>query len=112
MSGPALSDHDPLTAVFLPDGDSMFDPKWLVIGFALSAVALVANYDLRFGFAAGVLLFVAAAIYLSISVWLSPGSDEPVSERAAMSKRFARLSRNRRAARAKELGAKGGPDAG
>lgn len=112
MSVIPLSEHAPLNSVFQPDGVSMFDPKWFVIGFALSAVALIANYDVRLGMAAGVLLLAAAGIYLWISVWLASDIDAPRSERAAMFNRFARLARNRRKARVKELGAERGPNAG
>ncbi len=90
----------------------MFDPKWFVIGFALSVVALIANYDLRFGLAASVLVLAAGGIYLWISMWLASDTDAPRSERAAIFNRLGRLARNRRKARVKELSAQGGPNAG
>ena len=108
----AQSERLPLHPVFLPDGDTIFGPKWFVIGFALSAVALLANYDWRFGAAAGVLLAAVAAIWLALSIWLAPERNAPRSEREAMFKRFARLARNRREAKQRELGAKRGPEAG
>lgn len=89
----------------------MFAPKWFVIGFALVAVAIIASYDLRFGAAASALLLVAAAIWLALTIWLAPERDQPLSEREAMFKRFARLARNRREAKLKELGAERGPEA-
>ncbi|MDJ0643450.1 MAG: hypothetical protein QNJ15_11575 [Erythrobacter sp.] len=112
MSLQALSERFPNHPVFRPDGESMFDPKWFVIGFALSAVALIANYDLRLGMAAGILLLALGAIYLWISMWLASDTDAPRSERAAMFERFSQLARNRRKARVKELGAERGPNAG
>ncbi len=89
----------------------MFEPKWFVIGFALVAVAIIASYDLRFGAAAGILLVMVAGIWLALSIWLAPERDQPRSEREAMFKRFARLARNRREAKLKELGANRGPEA-
>lgn len=112
MSVTPLSKHAPLSAVFHSDGEFMFDPKWFVIGFALSAVALIANYDMRLGLAASVLLLAVGGIYLWISMWLASDTDAPKSERAAMFNRFGRLARNRRKARVKELGAQGGPKVG
>lgn len=112
MSDVAIQVRGPLLAVYHPDGDTMIDPKWLVMGVVLASLSLILNYDLRLGAAASVLLLVVSAIYLWISYRLAPASDEPRSEREAMFDRFSRLSRNRRAARAKELGSQGGSNAG
>lgn len=112
MSSITLSERLPLHPVFLPDGETMFDPKWFVFGFALSAIGLIANYDLRLGMAASVLLLALVGIFLAINVWLASDVDAPKAERAAMFSRFARLARNRRKARVKELGAERGPNAG
>ena len=82
----------------------MTDPKWFVGAGALAAIALVYSYSFEFGVAASALFAVLAIIYLWISIRLAPSRGEPVSERAAMFSRFARLARNRRSARLKELG--------
>ncbi|MEL6528990.1 MAG: hypothetical protein AAFQ27_03455 [Pseudomonadota bacterium] len=112
MSSLSLSERTPFHPVFQPDGDSMFEPKWFVAGFAVCAVALIANYDIRFGIAASALLLVVGAIYLWISVWLASDPDAPKAERETMSKRFSRFARNRRQAQVKELSAQDGSNAG
>lgn len=90
----------------------MPDPKWYVLAAALVAFAILLNYDLSFGIAAGVIFGVIGAVWLYLRIRLAPERGEPHSERGAMFERFRRLSRNRRAARLKELGAERGRDAG
>lgn len=112
MSSLALSERLPIHPVFHPDGDTMFDPKWFVIGFAVAAVVLIANYDIRFGVAASIPLVAVGGIWFALSVWLAPERGAPRSERQALFNRFSLLARNRSAARTKELGSKRGPQAG
>lgn len=81
----------------------MPDPKWYVIGAAIIVFAIMLNYDLMFGIAAGVVLGVLGAIWLYLKIRLAPGRGEPDSERGAMVERFRRLTSNRREARLKEL---------
>ena len=88
----------------------MFDPKWFVIGFALGAFALILNYDLTLGIAAGVILGVFGLFYLWVKLRFAPEPGEPLSERDALVKRFQRLGRNRRVAQIKESSAKTGTD--
>lgn len=111
MTSLPLFEHGPPHPVFNPDGDSMFEPKWFVAIFALSAVALLAFYDIQFGLAASVLVLAVVAIVVWLNAWLASDRRETRSERAEMTSRFARLARNRRTARIKELGAQSGPDA-
>ncbi len=112
MSSMSLFEHGRSHPVFNPDGESMFEPKWFVAIFALSAVALLASYDIKFGMAAGVLVLAVVAFVLWLYAWLASDIGEPRSERAEMATRFARLARNRRTAQVKELGAQRGSDAG
>ncbi|MEM6474814.1 MAG: hypothetical protein AAF687_01465 [Pseudomonadota bacterium] len=81
----------------------MIDPKWLVIGGAAVSLSLIFNYNLRLGVAASALFVMAGVIYLVISYALARVEGEPASGRETMFKRVARLERNRRAARKKEL---------
>jgi len=83
----------------------MLDPKWFVIGVALGAAALAANYDVGLGMAAGVVLAILVGIYLWIRINLAIGDSQPGSNRARLARRIQRLGRNRREAQAKELGA-------
>ena len=112
MSNVVSPIRGPLLAVFHPDGDTMINPKWFVIGVALISLSLLFNYDLRFGLAAGALMAFVGAVYLWISIRLAPEHGDPESEREALFRRFSALARNRARARAKELGSKGGPEAG
>lgn len=89
----------------------MLDPKWFVFAAALVAFALLLTFDLTFGIAAGVILAVIAALWIGLAIWLAPPDGEPRTGRVALVERFRRLSVNRRAARLKDLGAKGRPDA-
>jgi len=81
-----------------PDEGARFRPKWFVIGFAFAAVALIVNYDLRLGLAAGALFGVFAAVWLYLAVRFGfVGNDRP-SYRRRMLERFRQQLRNRRAA--------------
>ncbi len=51
-----------------PDEAAWLNPKWLVIGVALAAFGLIANYDLRLGLVAGALLGVAALLWLYLAL--------------------------------------------
>lgn len=89
----------------------MIDLKWPVIGVALISLAFIFDYSLRFGFAASAVFVLLSVIYLWISFRLAPERGAPASEREAIFGRVARITRNRRAARIKELGGRS-PDAG
>lgn len=83
-----------------PDEGSFFAPKWFVIGFALVALALIIQYDLRLGLAAGAVLGVVAAPWLYLTLRFSlVGADRP-TERRAMLDRFRQQFSNRRKAAA------------
>lgn len=88
----------------------MMDPKWPVIAVALISLSLIFNYDLRLGLAASTLLIVVGAIAAWITIRLSPAHGQPRSERAALIGRYAKLSRNREAAQAKDSSAQGRSD--
>jgi MFS superfamily sulfate permease-like transporter len=47
-----------------PNEGAWFNPKWLVIAVALTAFALILNYDLRLGLAAGALLGLVGVVWL------------------------------------------------
>lgn len=81
-----------------PDDGSFLDPKWLVIGFAVAAFALILHYDLRLGLAAGALLGVFAALWLYLALRFGLLGGEHPSERRAMQERFRKQVSNRRRA--------------
>lgn len=90
----------------------MLDPKWYVIAAALSAIALLANFNLTLGLVAAGIAAAILLAWLALALWLAPDHGAPESERGALVERFRHLSANRRMAQTKELTAKGGPDAG
>lgn len=81
----------------------MFDPKWLVLGVFVAAFALLANYDVQLGIAAGTLLGIAAIVYFWARLRLWMADHEPGDTRRTMVERFRKLTDNRRRARDKEL---------
>lgn len=88
-----------------PDERSFLDPKWLVIGFALAAFALIITYDLRLGLAAGAVLGVFGAVWLYLALRFSLlGADRPTNRRAMLDRFRVQLSNRRKAARAKDDG--------
>jgi len=84
--------------------DWPFDPKWLVIGFALGALAMVAAFDLRIGAAVASAFVLIFVFYLWIRLRFAPEPGEPVSERDAMIERFSQLREQRRRATERESG--------
>ncbi|MEE4154584.1 MAG: hypothetical protein V2I27_10535 [Erythrobacter sp.] len=86
----------------------MIDPKWFVLGVGLGAFALAANYDMRLGIAAGVVLALCFGTYLLISLRLSGEPGQEGSNRAKLARRMALLSRNRRDAQQREASAQAG----
>jgi hypothetical protein len=82
--------------------DWPFDPKWLVIGFALGALAMVAAFDLRIGAALASAFVLILVFYLWIRFRFAPEPGEPVSERDAMMERFSKLREQRRRAAERE----------
>ncbi|MEQ8411573.1 MAG: hypothetical protein RIC51_11920 [Erythrobacter sp.] len=82
--------------------DWSFDPKWLVIGFALGALAMVLAFDLRIGAALASAFALIALFYLWVRYRFAPEPGEPASERDAMIERFNRLREARRKADERE----------
>lgn len=88
-----------------PDDGMLFAPKWFVIGFALIALALIVNYDLRLGLAAGAVLGTFAALWLYFALRYGlVGDDRPTHRRELLGRFRLQLSNRRKAARAKEKG--------
>jgi hypothetical protein len=83
-----------------PDDGTLFDPKWFVIGFALIALALIVNYDLRLGLAAGAVLGTFAALWLGFSLRYGLIGDDRPSHRRQLLGRFRQQLSNRRKAAA------------
>lgn len=75
-------------------------PKWIVAAVALASVALLANYDPRLGFAAGVLFggVVLVWLYLALRYGSLSGAR---SVRSKIVESAATHSRNRRSAEAR-----------
>jgi hypothetical protein len=82
--------------------------KWLVSGVALAADALLLNYDLRLGVAAGVLTAVVAAVWLYIALRFGSLSGVP-SVRSPLMERSRQQAANRRKAQGRS-GAQQSPD--
>ena len=82
--------------------DWPFDPKWLVIGFALGALVMVTAFDLRIGAAVASAFVVILVFYVWIRLRFAPEPGEPASERDAMMERFALLRDQRRLAASRE----------
>ena len=82
--------------------DWPFDPKWLVIGFALGTLALVAAFDIRIGAAVASGFVLILVFYLWIRLRFRPEPGEPASERDAMMERFTQLREQRRLAAERE----------
>lgn len=80
------------------DDGTLFDPKWFVLGFALVALALIVNYDLRLGIAAGAVLGSFAALWLYFVLKFGLASDEGPSDRRVLIDRSRQQLRNRRKA--------------
>ena len=80
------------------DDGTLFDPKWFVLGFALVALALIINYDLRLGIAAGGVLGSFAALWLYFVLKFGLASDEGPSDRRVLIDRSRQQLRNRRTA--------------
>jgi hypothetical protein len=83
-----------------PDDGTLFDPKWFVIGFALIALALIASYDLRLGLAAGAVLGIFAALWLTFALRYGLVGDDRPSHRRQLLGRFRLQLNNRRKAAA------------
>ncbi len=81
-----------------PDDGTLFDPKWFVLGFALVALALIVNYDLRLGIAAGAVFGSFAALWLYFVLRFGLASDEGPSDRRVLIDRTRQQLRNRRKA--------------
>ena len=79
------------------DKRSWLKPKWLVIGVALAAFALIASYNLRLGLAAGALLGVVGAAWLYLALRYGSLSGAP-SGRSMIVDRALEQARNRRRA--------------
>ncbi|QIQ87045.1 hypothetical protein [Erythrobacter sp.] len=94
--------------------DFAFDPKWLVIGFALGALAMVLAFDLKIGAAVASAFALIGLFYLWVRLRFAPPPGEPASERDAMIQRFDRLREQRRLAaeRESDSAAQPGPRAG
>ena len=77
-----------------PPEDVMFvHPRWFVIGFALIAFALIINYDLRLGIAAGVVLGTFGALWLYLALRLNlVGDDRPTYRRRVLDRFRQQLS--------------------
>lgn len=82
--------------------DFSFDPKWLVIGFALGALAMVLAFDLKIGAAVASAFALIGLFYLWVRLRFAPEPGEPASERDAMIQRFDRLREQRNLAAARE----------
>ena len=80
------------------DDGTLFDPKWFVLGFALVALALIINYDLRLGIAAGAVLGSFAALWLYFVLKFDLAADEGPSDRRLLLDRARQQLRNRRKA--------------
>ena len=80
------------------DDGTLFDPNWFVLGFALIALALIVNYDLRLGIAAGAVLGSFAALWLYFVLKFDLASDEGPSDRRLLLDRARQQLRNRRKA--------------
>lgn len=81
-----------------PDEGSFLHPKWFVIGFALAAVALIVDYDLRLGLAAATVVGVMAAVWLFLAVRLGLVGEDRPSYRRRMLERFRQQLSNRSSA--------------
>ena len=81
-----------------PDDGTLFDPKWFVLGVALVALALIVNYDLRLGIAAGAVLGSFAALWLYFVLKFGLASDEGPSDRRVLIDHTRKQLRNRREA--------------
>jgi hypothetical protein len=79
-----------------PDDGTLFDPKWFVIGFALVALVLIVNYDLRLGIAAGAVLGSFAALWLYFVLRFGLVGDDRPSDRRLLLDRTRQQLRNRR----------------
>ncbi|NBC87883.1 MAG: hypothetical protein GVX90_00005 [Alphaproteobacteria bacterium] len=79
-----------------------FDPKWLVIAFALVTLVEVLIFDLRLAGAVAVAFALIGLVYLWVRLRFAPEPGEPASERDAMIERFTRLREARRQAAERE----------
>jgi hypothetical protein len=80
-------------------------PKWIVIGVALVAAAVLASYDARLGLAAGAVLATFALLWLVLALRFGSLSGAR-SLRSAIVESAAAHTRNRRRVAARmELGA-------
>lgn len=84
---PASGDDD--------DDGAWLDPKWFVIGVALTAFGLILSYDLRLGIAAGALLGAAGLLWLYLALRFGFG---PPTERSVWVERNRQQASNRRRA--------------
>ncbi|MCL9982430.1 MAG: hypothetical protein NBV60_04645 [Erythrobacter sp.] len=88
-----------------PDDGMLFAPKWFVIGFALIALALIVNYDLRLGLAAGAVLGTFAALWLYFALRYGlVGDDRPTHRRELLGRFRLQLSNRSKAAADKDKG--------
>lgn len=79
------------------DDGLLRDPKWLVAGVAVAAAALLANYDLRLGLAAGALLGTVVLFWLYLALRYGSLGGAP-SGRKVLAARVRQQADNRRAA--------------
>lgn len=77
------------------------DPKWIVSACALAAFALILNYDLRLGIAAGIVLGVIGALWLFIALRYGSLSGGSASGRTGLVTAVRAQISNRRLAAAR-----------
>jgi hypothetical protein len=106
LSPPGAPQEVEEQAMPAPPEDVMFlHPRWFVIGFALIAFALIINYDLRLGIAAGVVLGTFGALWLYLALRLNlVGDDRPTYRRRVLDRFRQQLSNRREAERQREDG--------
>ncbi|MEO1729334.1 MAG: hypothetical protein AAFR64_01190 [Pseudomonadota bacterium] len=99
------------TPIDLFEGDTMLDPKWGIFAVALGIFALAASYSVQLGLAVGIGIVAVAAIFLWVQLRFAFQPGESPADRSALTRRFNRLGRNRRAAQAAaESGSQAGTD--
>lgn len=89
------------------DDGTLFDPKWFLLGFALVALALIVNYDLRLGIAAGAVLGSFVALWLYFVLKFDLAVDDGPSDRHLLLGRARQQLRNRRKAATAEAARSG-----
>ena len=81
-----------------PEDAMLVHPRWFVIGFALIAFALIINYDLRLGLAAGAVIGTFATVWAYLAWRFSLVGDDRPTYRRRMLDRFRQQLNNRREA--------------